>query len=88
MYADYLSNVIPELSSEIGTWLEERLSSIAEIDEKYAFELYDDLISGLLAGGERATESTLVTIGAGGIEAAQSRCTINHAINSPDRQGH
>ena len=76
-------NVIPELSSEIGTWLEERLSGIAEIDEKYAFELYDDLISGLLAGGERATESTLVTIGAGGIEAAQSRCTINHAINSP-----
>ena len=51
--------------------------------EKYAFELYDDLLSGLLAREERATESTLVTIGAGGIEAGPSGSTINHAINSP-----
>ena len=83
VYADCPSTCIPELSSEIGTWLEERLSGIAEIDEKYAFELYDDLLSGLLARGERATESTLVTFGAGGIEAGPSGSTINHAINTP-----
>ena len=75
-------DVLLEVSSEIGTWLEEQLGSIAEVDEKYAFELFDDLLSGLLAGGESATESTLLTIAAG-IEAGQSRRTINHAINSP-----
>ena len=76
-------DVIPELSSEIGTWLEERLSGIAEIDEKYAFELYDDLLTGLLAGGERTTGSALMTIRVGGVETGPSGCTINHAINSP-----
>ena len=76
-------DVTSELTSEIGTWLEERLSSVAEVDEKYAFELFDDLLSGLLAGEESATESTLLTIGAGGIEAGPSRCTIDHAIISP-----
>ena len=59
------------------------MNGIAEIDEKYAFELYDALLSGLLAGRERATESTLVSIGAGKIEVGPSECTINHAINSP-----
>ena len=74
--------VISELSSAIGTWLEDRLSGIAEIDEKYAFQLYDDLLSGILAGGKRATEGRLVTIGEEGIEAGPYGCTINHAISS------
>ncbi len=75
--------VISELSSEIGTWLEGRLSGIAEIDEKYAFRLYDDLCPGILSGGKRTTEGTLVANGAEGIEAGPSGSTINHAISSP-----
>ena len=48
-------DVILEVSSEIGIFLEDKLGIVANIDEEYAFELFDDLLSGLLAG-EKAVQ--------------------------------
>ena len=78
-------NVIFKVSSEIGMWLEKQLGAVAKFDEEYAFELFDDLLSGLLAGGESGTSSTLLAIRAGEVEVGASRHTLQHAINSPIR---
>ncbi len=76
-------NVITQLSSEIGAWLEERLRGVAEIDEEYAFDLYDDLVTGLLSGEEEAGKKVSLTTHVGEVEAELSGYIIDHAINSP-----
>ena len=75
--------VVVEISDEIGTWLKENLGKFAEIDEPYAFKLYDHLLPGLLERKKHTAEFSVSVLIAEGIEVGQSRRIMDHAINSP-----
>ena len=74
---------IVQVRYEVGRWLEGPWVLLAEENESYALELFDDLVSGLLSGGEQGTDSGLGEVYIGGGPVEKSRRTLDHAINGP-----
>ena len=74
---------IVQVRHEVGRWLEDPWVLLAEENESYALELFDDLVSGLLSGGEQGTDSGLGEVYIGGGPVEKSRRTLDHAINGP-----
>ncbi|MBN2752559.1 MAG: hypothetical protein JXQ84_07595 [Rhodospirillaceae bacterium] len=78
------SNVMtPRIGIAIGMWIEKHLVKIAEQDEVYALELFDDILSGLLSDGTKEIQSALGQVRIGGTVTEPSRRTIDLAMNSP-----
>lgn len=65
----------------IGDWLQEELPNLMRSNEKYAFSVYDELVSKVLSNGEKATESGIGQISSGGKNLNRSRRTRFHALN-------
>ena len=74
---------IVQVRYEVGRWLEGPWVLLAEENESYALKLFDDLVSGLLSGGEQGTDSGLGEVYIGGGPVEKSRRTLDHAINGP-----
>ena len=74
---------IVQVRHEVGRWLEGPWVLLMEENESYALELFDDLVSGLLSGGEQGTVSGLGDSYIGGRSIEKSRRTLDHAINGP-----
>ena len=77
------TETIVQVRHEVGRWLEGPWVLLAEENESYALKLFDDLVSGLLSGGEQGTDSALGEVYIGGGPVERSRRTVDHAINGP-----
>ena len=75
--------VIVQVRYEVGRWLENTWIVLAQENETYALQLFDDLVSGLLSGGEQGTDSRLGDVFVGGVPVEKSRRTLDHAISGP-----
>ena len=67
---------------ELGMWLSGHLHKIANVDETFALEVFDDIVTGLLSGGEvdlQSTEQEIILAG----ENVQSCCTMDNASSAP-----
>ena len=76
-------DVIVQLRHEVGRWLRDSWGGVAKEHEDYALRLFDDLVSGLLSGGEKGTDSGTGSVFVGGVPVEKSRRTLDHAINGP-----
>ena len=74
---------IVQVRYEVGRWLEGPWVLLVEENESYAIKLFDDLVFGLLSGGEQGTDSGLGEVYIGGGPVEKSRRTLDHAINGP-----
>ncbi len=77
------SETVVQVRHGIGRWLEGPWVLLAEENEGYALKLFDDLVSGLLSGGEQGTHSGIGEMYIGGGPVEKSRRTLDHAINGP-----
>ena len=76
-------DAIAGLGHTLGRWLEEELVSIIEFDENLAWSVYDQVVDGILSGGEDAVKSARGDVFLAGTDIHQSRRTLDHAIHGP-----
>lgn len=77
------AEVVFQLRWHIAGWLIQQFPIIANINEVYAYRIFDDLIEKLVANGSEGTRSSLGERWVGGELVDRSRKTLTHAINSP-----
>ena len=72
-----------KLKSALGQFLEDKLKSTIEFDDKLGWSLYDHIVEGILSGGEDAFKSGMGDVTIGGKIVESSRRTLDHALNGP-----
>jgi hypothetical protein len=77
------AEVVFQLRWHIAGWLVQQFPRLANINEAYAYQIFDELIEKLVVNGSEGTRSSLGETRVGGELVDRSRKTLTHAINSP-----
>ena len=75
--------VIVELRHTVCRWLEQNITTLVEFDDELAWAVLDNVVDGVVSGGDNATESGVGEISRDGEVMPQSRRTYQQAINGP-----